>query len=80
MIMCMTVEYMKIIDNICFLPVPLGKLSSAFGLCAFKYWHTHYFNKEENLNYVGQIPDVSYYGVNDMRDAERTEFLEWYEG
>jgi hypothetical protein len=40
----------------------------------------HYFNTEENLNYVGPIPGVSYYGVKEMSDAERTEVVEWYEG
>ena len=70
----MTVEYMKFIDSICFLPLPLRKLSSAFGLSAFKSWYPQYVNTEENLNYVGTIPDVSYYGVSEMRDTERTEF------
>ena len=62
-----------------FLPFPLRKLSSAFGLTASKSWYPHYFNTEENLNYVGSIPDVSYYGVEDMNVGERTEFLEWYD-
>jgi len=39
----------------------------------------HYFNTEENLNYVGPIPDISYYGVYEMREDERKEFLVWYE-
>jgi len=25
------------------------------------------------------LPDVSYYGVNEMCEGERSEFLEWYE-
>jgi len=25
----------------------------------------------EKLNYAGPIPDISYYGVNDMREEER---------
>ena len=79
-IMCMTVEHMKFIDSICFLLAPLRKLFSAFVPSAFKSWYPHYFNTEENLNYIGPIPDVSYYGVNERSDAERTEFLEWYVG
>jgi len=31
------------------------------------------------LNYVGPIPDVSYYGVKEMGNEERREFLAWYE-
>jgi hypothetical protein len=72
----MTFEYIKFIVRKSFLTFPLRKVASAFGLSAFKSWYPHYFNTEENLNYVGPIPDVSYYGVNEMCDAERTEFLE----
>ena len=31
------------------------------------------------MNYIGPTPHVSYYGVNEMNDAGRTEFLECYE-
>jgi hypothetical protein len=70
-------EHLKLIDSICFLPFPLGKLSSAFGLTASKSWYLHYFNKAANVGYVGQIPDIEYYGVNEMGVSERTEFLAW---
>ena len=63
-----------------FLPDPLRKLSSAFGLCTFKSGYTHYFSKGKNINYVGPNQDSSYYGVNELSDAERTEFLEWHKG
>jgi hypothetical protein len=78
-IMCMKMEHLKFIDSICFLPFPLLKLSGAFGFTASKSWYPHYFNKTENLDYVGQIPDTEYYGVNEMGVSERTEFLAWYE-
>jgi hypothetical protein len=32
----------------------------------------------ENLDYVGQFPKVSDYGVEEMSVGERTEFLAWY--
>ena len=79
-ILCTKFEHMKFIDSVCFLPFPLRKLSSAFGLTASKSCYPHYFNTEENLNYVGSRPDVSYYGVDEISDVEKTEFLEWYEG
>ena len=28
---------------------------------------------------MGPMPDTSYYGVDQMRDSERNEFLSWYE-
>jgi hypothetical protein len=33
----------------------------------------------ENLDYVGQTPECSYYGVEEMSVGERTEILDWYE-
>ena len=68
----MKFEHMKFIDSVCFLPFPLRNLSSAFGHTASKSWYPHYFNKEETLNYIGPIPDVSYYDVDEMSDTERT--------
>jgi hypothetical protein len=78
-ILCMTVEHLKFIDSICFLLFHLRKLSGAFGLTASKFWYPHYFNTTKNLDYVGQIPDRSYYGEKEMSVGERTEFLAWYE-
>ena len=60
---------------------PVGDmLPGAFGLTASKSWYPHIFNTKENLDYVGPIPYVSYYGSNDMGESERVEFLAWYEG
>ena len=58
----------------------LRKLPEAFGLTATKSWYPHYFNTKENVNYVGEIPGVSYYGADTMSAKERAEFLAWYEG
>ena len=56
----------------------LRKLPEALGLEATKSWYPHYFNIEEDLDYVGQILDLSYYGVDEMSGGERKEFLSWY--
>ena len=77
-IILMKMEHLKLIDIMRFLPFPLRKLSSAFGLTASKGWYPHYCNTQENLDYVGSTPDTSYYGTDEMSAAERTEFLEWY--
>ena len=68
---------MKIIDSICFLPFPFRKLSGAFGVTPTKVWYSHCFNKKENLNYVGSIPDASYYYGDEMNAGEIAEFLQW---
>jgi len=57
-IMFMKMEHLLFLDNVSFLPCPLRKLAEAFGLTACKSWYPHCFNTEENLDYVGPIPDV----------------------
>jgi len=79
MIMCKKMEHLVFLDSVYFLPCALLKLPEAFGLLASKSWYPHYFNTRENLNYVGPIPDMTYYGVDDMREDERKELLVWYE-
>ena len=76
MIMCMKLEHLFFLDNVSF-PCPLRKLPEAFGLNASKSWYRHYFNTEENLDYVGPIPEV--YGVNEMSEVEKREFPARYE-
>ena len=78
-IMCMNLEHLVFLDSLSFLPYALRKLPQAFGLSASKSWYPHYFNTRENLNYVGPISDMAYYGVDEMREEERKEFLVWYE-
>ncbi len=78
-IILMKMEHIKFIDSISFLPFPLRKLSTAFGLTAAKEWYPHYFNIEGHLDYVGSIPETSYYCIDEMSAGERKEFLEWYE-
>jgi hypothetical protein len=65
--------------SISFIPSPLCKLTEAFGLSSSKSWYPHYINTEENLDYVGEMPDVSYYGVDQMGEAERKDLLTCYE-
>ena len=67
------------LDSVSFLPFPLRKLPEAFGLKASKSWYHHFFNTEENLDYIRPIPDVSYCVVNEMGEGERNEFHAWYE-
>jgi hypothetical protein len=79
-IMCMKMEHLVFLDSVSFLPFPKRKLPQAFGLTARKSWYPHLFNTEENLDYMGPIPTVSYYGANEIGESERAEFLAWYEG
>jgi len=38
----------------------------------------HYFNTEDNLVYVGPIPDITYYCVGDMGGGKRKDFVAYY--
>jgi len=61
---CITMEHLTFIDSVSFMPCSLRKLPEAFGLTATKSWYPHYFNTKGNMNYVGEITDVSYYGAD----------------
>ena len=56
-------------------PVPSALASRGLRSEGLQVVLPHYFNTEENLDYLGSIPDFSYYGVNEMGD----EFLPWYD-
>jgi hypothetical protein len=71
-------EHLVFLDSVNFLPCALRKLPEAFGLQATKSWYHHYFNTEENLDYVGPIPDISDYGIDVRGVGDREEFLAWY--
>jgi hypothetical protein len=70
-IMSMRVEHLHFLDCVSYLPMPLRKLPQAFRLTAAKSWYPHFFNTNENMDYVGPIPDISYYGADAMSDGER---------
>jgi hypothetical protein len=57
----------------------LRKLPDAFGISATKSWYPHYFNTNANLDYEGSIPGIEQYGVDEMSEWERKEFMSWYD-
>jgi hypothetical protein len=69
------------IDSLNFLPMPLKALPKALGLAnnVKKGDFPHYFNINGNFNYIGPIPDRQFYGIDQMRNTDREEFVEWYE-
>ena len=69
----------KFIDSLNFIPMSLSQFPKTFGkteLC--KGYFPHLFNKEENQNYIGPIPDVSEYSPNTMKPEAREVFLAWH--
>lgn len=70
----------RFIDSLNFFSVPLAKLPSMFNLnCDSKGHYPHFFNTFENFDYVGKLPDASYYGLDSMKPGDRKKFLSWYE-
>ena len=78
-IVCMRVEHLVFLYSISFLRFALRKLSEALRITVEKSWY-HYFDTQANLDYVWKIPGLSYYGLNEMSESERSEFLACHEG
>lgn len=70
----------NIIDSLNFLPMPLSRLPSSFGLSELKKgYFPHLFNTRENQTYVGPLPEPRYYSPDTMAPAARSAFLSWYD-
>ena len=68
------------IDSLNFIPMALAKFPKTFGqdeLC--KGYFPHFFNKDENQEYVGPIPCQDDYGVNYMKPEAREKFMTWHQ-
>jgi hypothetical protein len=68
----------RVIDSLNFLPMPLSAIPKAFGLTTCKGHFPHFFNKDENWNYEGDLPDAQFYGPGNMKPKQRTDFYKWY--
>ena len=70
----------KFIDSLNFIPMALAKFPKTFAqpeLC--KGYFPHFFNKDENQDYVGPIPCQDDYGVNYMKPEAREKFMAWHQ-
>ena len=70
----------KFIDSLNFIPMALAKFPKTFAqpeLC--KGYFPHFFNKDENQEYVGPIPCQDDYGVNYMKPEAREKFMAWHQ-
>lgn len=70
---------LKFIDSINFLCAPLSKLPSMLNIENIaKGYFPHLFNRPENQDYVGKIPDLEYYTPDDMMASARSQLIEWH--
>ena len=70
----------RFIDSLNFIPMALARFPKTFGqdeLC--KGYFPHYFNKDENQEYVGPMPCQDDYGVNYMKPEAREKFMTWHQ-
>ncbi|CAH0546857.1 unnamed protein product [Brassicogethes aeneus] len=73
-----TCNKIKFIDSLNYMPLPLSKLPSAFKFEEVKGYFPHLFNKTENINYEGPMPDADFYMADSMDTVSRTKFFKWY--
>jgi hypothetical protein len=69
-IISMKMQHLHFLDSISYLPMPLRKLPEAFELSSSKSWYPHYFNTKANLDYVGPIPDIGYFGADELEGKD----------
>ena len=70
----------RFVDSLSFIPIPLREFPKTFGLDELaKGYFPHYFNNDENQNYIGKYPDKSYYGYSEFNKADKINFDIWYE-
>lgn len=79
-ILCISVNDVKFIDSIAFIPFALSKFASSFGLedCN-KGEYPYKFNTPENENYVGPYPPIEYYPIDNMSKDKYSKFVKWYD-
>ena len=70
---------LKFKDSMSFLNMPLESFTKTFGLTELKKgYFPHKFNREENLNYEGLIPDLKYYETACMNTKKKEAVEKWH--
>ena len=71
--------HLKFKDSMSFLNMPLENFTKTFGLTELKKgYFPHKFNREENLNYEGLIPDLKYYETECMNTKKKEAVEKWH--
>ena len=79
-ILGLEIPNVKFIDSMNFFPMALSNFPKTFGIRELKKgFFPHFFNIQENQNFVGYMPDKSYYDPDGMSPARKEEFLKWYD-
>ena len=81
-IIYMSVKELKIrfIDSLSFLTMPLSEFPKTFGEKELKKgFFPHWFNKRENRKYIGEMPPISDFKPERMKEDKYKEFMDWYQ-
>jgi len=79
-VLSMNVKGVTFLDSYRFLPMALSSLPKALGLQSMaKGDFPHLFNRQENWNYVGQIPDFKHYGADSRKPEEKKALYDWWQ-
>ena len=65
-----------LIDNCCFIAMPLSRFSDTFNIPHTKGTFPHTFNVSDNYNYVGPLPALQYCDPNGMKGPLRTQLTD----
>lgn len=79
--MCITINKPRIrfVDSIKFIPMGLRKFPKMFGIeSVSKGFFPYRFFTTDRLDYVGPLPDLSYFEIDKMDEETRTCFNTWY--
>ena len=72
-------QKIRVIDSLNFFPMGLAELPKAFNLTELKKgFFPHKFNRPENQDYIGSIPEPWNFDPDQMRVEKREEFYQWY--
>lgn len=71
----------RIIDSISWFGMGLDKLAKTFGLDTTEFskgTFPHLFNRAENFEYKGPVPDLKYYAPDSLLPEKREKLIEWH--
>ena len=78
-ILSLSLADLRFLDSLSFLPMPLAAFPKAFGLQELKKgFFPHFFNTQDNQDYIGPIPAQDYYDPQGMSPARKDEFCKWH--
>ena len=71
--------HIRFVDSLHVFLEPLKRLSTTYNIDTLKGFFPHFFNTEENQNYIGKVPSEDMFGVKNMDSATYSkEFKPWY--